>query len=208
MSDHDVSDRQALTFEQAEGIDPLPSQFARGQISNQFRAALWQLLKREFERQFERSAFGGGFLARPWSTILEDAHVYRYHRLDEFPADYQKAVASVKTIIERGSWSDVLGWLEFVLKHPSCPRHIAQSVNALMTYSRLAYRVVDGRVICPVGSEAERGTIQRAFADLKATEFNGARAHLRKAASELTAGNYADSVRESIHAVEGYGPRT
>jgi hypothetical protein len=38
---------------------------------------------------------------------------------------------------------------------------------------------------------------------LAATDFNGARAHLRKAAEELTAGHYADSVRESIHAVEG-----
>ena len=32
--------------------------------------------------------------------------------------------------------------------------------------------------------------------------FHGARAHLRNAASHLTAGNFADSVRESIHALE------
>ncbi|HTG07978.1 MAG TPA: hypothetical protein VK635_28520 [Bradyrhizobium sp.] len=42
----------------------------------------------------------------------------------------------------------------------------------------------------------------KAFADLDASEFHGARAHLRNAASHLTAGNFADSVRESIHAVE------
>jgi hypothetical protein len=42
----------------------------------------------------------------------------------------------------------------------------------------------------------------RTFVDLAASEFNGARAHLRKAAEELAAGRYADSVRESIHAVE------
>ena len=36
------------------------------------------------------------------------------------------------------------------------------------------------------------------------TEFNGARAHLRKAAEELTAGRYPDSVRESIHAALVY----
>jgi hypothetical protein len=35
-----------------------------------------------------------------------------------------------------------------------------------------------------------------------AAEFHGARAHLRNAGSELTAGNYADSIRESIQAVE------
>src|SRR4029077_11593980 len=42
----------------------------------------------------------------------------------------------------------------------------------------------------------------RALADVGTTEFQGARAHLRNAAEELTGGRYADSVRESIHAVE------
>jgi hypothetical protein len=32
--------------------------------------------------------------------------------------------------------------------------------------------------------------------------FHGARAHLRKAAEELTAGRYPDSIRESIHSIE------
>ena len=36
-------------------------------------------------------------------------------------------------------------------------------------------------------------------------QFNGARSHLRNAASHLTAGAYADSIRESIHAVEAVG---
>jgi hypothetical protein len=75
-------------------------------------------------------------------------------------------------------------------------------VDHAMAGCRLAYRVFDGRVICPIGSDTERQTIERAFVDLAKTEFNGARAHLRNAAEELTAGHYADSVRESIHAVE------
>ena len=54
----------------------------------------------------------------------------------------------------------------------------------------------------PIGSESELATIERAFADVAAAEFHGARSHLRKASEELTAGHYADSVRESIHAVE------
>src|SRR5262249_51861094 len=99
------------------------------------------------------------------------------------------------------SCSDVLGWLEFVLKHRRCPNHLADKLDAIMARCHLAYRVFDGQVICPMGSEAERQTIERAFADVAATQFHGARAHLRKAA-ELTAGRYAESIRESIHAVE------
>src|SRR5258708_16661677 len=67
------------------------------------------------------------------------------------------------------------------------------------------YRVVEHKVICPIASDTEHASIVKAFADLAATQFNGARAHLGKAASHLTAGAYADSVRESIHAVEAVG---
>src|SRR5262249_5011919 len=49
---------------------------------------------------------------------------------------------------------------------------------------------------------AEQETIQQAFSDLRSAEFHGARDHLGKAASELTAGDFAGSIRESIHAVE------
>ena len=75
-------------------------------------------------------------------------------------------------------------------------------LNSLMAHCHLGYRVFDDVVICPMGSDEERSAIAKAFSDLAANEFNGARAHLRKAAERLSAGEFADSVRESIHAVE------
>jgi hypothetical protein len=79
---------------------------------------------------------------------------------------------------------------------------LSERINRELATAGAAYHVVDGDTIAPIGSEVERETIMRTFVDLAASEFNGARAHLRKAAEELTAGRYADSVRESIHAVE------
>ena len=194
--------RKDLTFEQAEGIDPLPSQLARGQISQEFRARLWAELIKHFEASHRNFEMAPGRLDIPWSRILQDANVRRYHRLDDFPREYRQAVARVQQIIEQASWSDVLGWLEFVLKHPSCSVTLKFIVPQLMTDCRLAYRVVDDCVICPIASEAESETIEKAFTDVRAAKLEGAGAHLRNAASELTAGNFANSVRESIHAVE------
>jgi hypothetical protein len=133
---------------------------------------------------------------------LEAAHVFHRHQLSEFPDEFSDAVATVKALVEKGSWSDVLGWLEFVLKQSACPADFPETLNSILAHCHLGYRVLDGKVICPIASDPERETIGRAFTDLRAAEFNGARTHLRKAASALTAGNYADSVRESIHAVE------
>jgi hypothetical protein len=56
-------------------------------------------------------------------------------------------VESVKNGVLRDSWSVVLGWLEFVLKHSFCPDDLAASVDGVMRYSRLAYGVFDGVVI-------------------------------------------------------------
>jgi hypothetical protein len=62
--------------------------------------------------------------------------------------------------------------------------------------------VIDREVICPVGSDTEAETITKAFVDLKGAGLSGSREHLKSAGAELAAGNFADSVRESVHAVE------
>jgi hypothetical protein len=201
-SDDPYAERKKLTFAQAEGIEPWPTQLALQEISQQFRAALWSDLKGIFERHRGYTAYGDEILELPWAIILEDAHVYHHHRLDDFPKKYRDVVAHVKTIIEHGRWSDVLGWLEYVLKHSACPPDFAKYLDKTMADCHLAYRVIDEVVICPIGSEAERKTIEQAFADVNASKLFGARDHLGKAANELSAGHFADSVRESIHAVE------
>jgi hypothetical protein len=198
--DH-LEQRKKLSFEQAEGIAPLPSQLARGEISQEFRAVLWSVLDNEFETNHVRDGSGGTLLG-PWLMILQDAHVFRHHRLDQFPYRNGTIVNDVKTIIERGVCSEVLGWLEWVFKHPACPPKFPDNVNAIMGHCRLAYRVFDRAVISPIGSEAERAAIEGAFADLATAAIHGARTHLRKAAEQLSAGKYPDSVRESIHAAE------
>jgi hypothetical protein len=197
-----LAERKKITFEQAEGLVPLPSQLKRGEVSQEFRAVLWAELHHRL--QAARQAFAGDFYVEdPWDNILQDEHVLRRHLpIDEFSNLYSEVVAYVKALIFNSIWSHLLGWLEFVLKHPSCPDDFAESVAQLMAYSRLAYTVYDGVVIGPSGSEAERRTIEQAFVDLDPSAFSGARSHLRKAVEELTAGHYAGSVRESIHAVE------
>jgi hypothetical protein len=198
-----LGERKKLSFEQAEDIAPLPSQLKRGEISQEFRAVLWSELHSQFQH-CRYSISGTSLLNDPWNQILMDVHVYRNHQLvDEFPSGFYDIISEVKDLVRHGPWSGVLGWLEFVLKHPACPDDFAGTLTAIMRHCRLAYSVFDGVVIAPIGSDAERATIERAFADLAATEFHGARAHLRKAAGQLTAGHYPDSVRESIHAIEG-----
>jgi hypothetical protein len=201
-----IEDRKKLSFEQAEGAAPLPSQLQLREVSQQLRALLWSRVHFYLKEATEHSNYGPNYLDQPWSNILRDEYVHRQLRMvDDFKNDAQHLIKVTRTIFEDGAYLAIFGWLEFVLKHPACPSNFASDIERTLRYCRAAYRVIDGKVICPMSSDAEHTTIVKAFADLSTTQFNGARAHLSKAASHLTAGAYADSVRESIHGVEAVG---
>jgi hypothetical protein len=199
----DFQDRKKLSFEQAEGVEPLPSQLQLREVSRQLRALLWNTIHGLLRESTERSDYGQPYLDKPWSTILREEHVYRRHQMvDDFINNAKELIRETRDIFELGDYVAIFGWLEFVLKHPACPTDFYKRIEVCLRDSRAAYRVIDKQIICPIVSSAEHSTIVKAFADLEASQFNGARAHLRNAASNLTAGKFAESVRESIHAVE------
>jgi hypothetical protein len=202
MSNDDLQRQKDLTFEQAEGIEALPRQLLPKEVSPELRAKLWQVIYL-FLSSAHFSMAGESSLLAPWEGIFYAMHVHRDHRMaDEFTNDFSRLVRKAKTVIENGDYAAVFGWIQWVLRRADKPLGFTEAIESALVAGRSAYHVFDGDTIAPVGSDAERETLERAFADLAATEFNGARAHLRKAAEELTAGRYADSVRESVHAVE------
>ena len=93
-----LAERKKLWFQQAERLAPMPSQLARGEISQEFRAVLWAEIhsRLKFGRAMEA---GSAYLNDPWDTILRDAHVFRDHRaVDEFPSRFNDIVTSVTPV--------------------------------------------------------------------------------------------------------------
>jgi hypothetical protein len=200
MNDDEIQRRKDLTFEQAEGLAPLPTQLARTEVSQELRAVLWKYIHEQIDETAEMG--GMGFhLGKPWKHILEQVHVYREHRLDDFQTELRPALAAVRQVFEQGSYSAIYGWLQFVLGI-NRSREFAERIARILNYCRSPYRIVADDVICPIGTDEEAATIGKAFADLKASGIMGSREHLKSASAELSAGNFADSIRESVHAVE------
>ena len=201
-SDDPYAERKKLTFEQAEGAEPVPTQLKLKEISPRLRAALWRVVHDSLQqaRLFPDYA-PAARLERPWVEILRDMYTYRYHRMT-FRNDADALIGEVQAIFNDGDYIAIFGWLQWVLRRQDCPYGFSDRIDSALRFGRAAYRVLEGKTIVPIGSDAELETLKRAFADLAATEFHGARAHLRNAATELTAGHSADSIRESIHAVE------
>lgn len=204
VADEEISRRKALTFEQAEGAEPLPVQLKLKELSKELRARLWAVVYESFTKHSDYPSMGGHrYFTHPWSDILYAVHVYRDGKMaDDFRNDFDKVVEGIRRIFEKGDYLAVFGWLQWVLQRTATPAGFADRIDRALYGAHAAYRLVDHSVIVPIGSDEERQTLTMAFSDLSATVFRGARSHLTNAAAELTAGRYADSIRESIHSVE------
>jgi hypothetical protein len=199
-------DRTKVTFAQAEGVEPLPSQLQPREVSRQLRALLWRVLHEEIGNYTGHSRDGYGrldpWLNKPWKSILFDWHTLHEHEFaDEFRNDAAKLKDGIKSIVARGDYIRLFEFLQFVIRHRLAYTTLIKSLEGALTAGRAAYRIID-RTIMPIASSEEVATVQNAFHALS-DGFEGARAHLRQAGEYLTAGMWSDSIRESIHAVEG-----
>lgn len=194
-----MTDRRKLTFEQAEGFEPLPQQLALKQISGGLRAGLFYILHDHLLRDVDPY---DGQLAHPWFTLLRRHWVVRRHGMaDEFSERVRPNVQDLKGLILTGNYAVVLGLFEWLIRQPECPYDFREDLNRILEGNRAAYRVIDNTMM-PIGSEEEAQVVTKAIAAVSTQEFSGARQHLRSAAGHLTSGKWSDAVRESINAVE------
>lgn len=195
MSD-DVSARKGLTFGQAEGVEPLPTQLAPTEVSPHLRAKLWAI----FHRSLEDCAYTGSIID-PWRAILLQWFINReFGMIDEF-SDYSSAqMAFVKKIFVEGDYIRIFNFVQFVCEcdtRDSLPYFVKQVLKS--THS--AYRLIDNMIV-PISSPEQAAAIEGALALAAESGGKGARTHLRAASKALSVGEWAASIRESIHAVE------
>ena len=205
-------DRTKLTFSQAEGIDPLPQPAALGELSQQARVSLWNIIYRRLataRRNDPGLLFSGSYIAEPWKTILLHCHIFHFHKpADEFSSDYEAHASEIKKLFLHGDYNHVFDFLQVVLRHPSTPHEFCDYVASVLKDCMCAYTVIeDGPTIVPISLPEQRKSIQDAFRVLKPDLFKGARLHLCKSAECIKNGDLAGSVRESIHAVESVARR-
>lgn len=204
MSKDPYADRKRVTFEQAEGIESLPSQLKPKELSQKLRALLWMVTYESFQQSIVRPVMGGSrYFKDPWDEILSDKHVfYNGLMIDEYTSRASDNIDDIKRLFTDGNYVQLFGFLQFVIRHSKCPYRFAETINAALEKGMAAYRVIGGNTIVPIATEVEGKTLEKAFADLSVKELHGARNHLREAGKLLTEGKHADSIRESIHAVE------
>jgi hypothetical protein len=205
MADQDQAlDRSKLTFAQAEGTEPLPRQLALREVSQELRSYLWYIFHAQLRNVTRADSMGTAlpWLSEPWNIMLENWWVLGQHKfIDDFTTKVEPWSSQLSELFKSGSYIQIFDFVQFIIRQRHCPQRFEDQLNNALEKARAAYRI-EYHTVIPVVTPEEGEAISRAFADLASAEYGGSRAHLRKAGELLTSGLWADSVRESVHAVE------
>lgn len=198
-----MNDRSLMTFAQAEGLEALPTQLQLRTISPELSARLWLTTYNSLTESISnvRGVPQLLILTMPWQPILTGWWVERqFKNIDEFP-DPRHIMAIVKEIVTGKEYVRLFDFIQYVVRHAYCPSKYRTEIAAALENSYAAYRLID-QTIVPISSDEMAESLTRSMQRAEAADAKGPRAHLKNAAESLSQGNWAQSIRESIHAVE------
>ena len=199
MADNEALDPRKATFSQAQGYEKVPGPLALGQLSDDARRELWNLVFDSVEIQYPAN------MSRPWDSIFKTMHRdFLKQPLDTYSRHSNTLGRYKDRILTNLEFNRVFDLLQMIMRHPLCPPDFTAEVAEVFQRCRLAYVVDTNRpaTILPATTKQEGETISEAIQEFGAAGLKGTQAHLRKAAERINQGDWGASVQESIHAVE------
>ena len=202
---HDPELHKKITFRQAEGLEAVPGPLKFLELDRDFRLRLWDVMFAFLQAHCRQQGYGS-------NTLIAEAHAWvaqvnRYVRsrpLDEaisLAVDYNSASAAMRELVLNGKAIDILETVQVTLRMRGVPDSFKRGLVRIITSERTSYSVIDDTII-PLGSPEERDSVASNLTEVASSPLSGAYVHLKKAGTELTAGNNRDAIREAIHAVE------
>jgi hypothetical protein len=186
-----------LTFGQAQGLQPLPAQAQIGTISQETVARLWQVIYSwvHFEEHY-------GSLRDSHQIALERWWVGVQHQMIDDAPRYCNTWDDVLKSEIQGGFLRAYNLVQGLLDQKGFSDVCAKIIEHVLTDTRAAYRLVEGRIV-PFSSQEEHDQLLAAVASAVTVGANGAKSHLLSAGSALTAGDWAQAIQECMAAVEG-----
>ena len=207
-------DDTRLSFSQAQGYEEIPAPLKLEELPREARTQIWNLFFVQIRRSTTTGGLdvldGGPWVKGPWGEILSDKHRhFDDGALDEWNPEFSRIRRSLREYIEKQPFSKVFDLIRFVLRHPRCPPEFIRQMKRVFAACRLAYTIDTQRppTILPAATPDEGNAVVQSLHALGAAGLNGSASHLRNASACINRGDWAGSVRESIHAVESVARR-
>ena len=205
-------DNGRYSFSQAQGYEDIPGPLKLEELPKDARTRIWNLFFGHLEKSIstDRAGFDGPWIGGEWAQVFQAAHVkFDVRALDDWRADFWPFCKDLRNRIESQPFNKVFDRIQFVLRHPRCPRGFVTEMRSTFVDSHLAYTIDVGPppTIIPSATPEEGAAIVKSLQLLRQADLDGSAAHLRKASECINEGDWAGSVRESIHAVESVARR-
>ena len=187
-------------------------------IPQKFKQAVWKAISSELDETEDYCTTDTGYNYYGFSsdpnigTILYD---YEYHVLGKFHDDipWYENIRTCRSFFNElickdnddNNYHNILTVIEFILHHDACPESLYKSLIDAFNNTSVAYfieKIGGVPTLIPRTSPESREATRQAIETIQQVGPGGASTHLRQAAEHIKARQYADSIADSIHAVE------
>ena len=199
-----------LTFSQRYGYEPLPVSMQLEELSDDLRRELWNVTRKLllslrgnnalFAARFEEGTL---FIERVLGKSLKKPE-------DEISTSYESAKNDFKNLILQGSFNEVLDLVEVMVNERRYDKEFVKRIIELFETHVVAYWLDKSKhpyQFFPRSNEAQGEATREAIKTIRDGGMEGPETHLRQAAEHINAQRFAESIKDSIHAVESVARR-
>ena len=189
-----------LNFSQRNGYVDLPSQLKLDELPKKTRYRIAARISQILTDSSSSGTFGT-FINNPAKSMLKHIWIEVFeNRPSNFSGSLNDWVEIIEARCENLSINELFDFLELLCKHPSFSK-LTTFLPHLLEKHYSAYTFIAGQFI-PIGNEQVAEAFKLAVYETINSGRNASKAHLQASAKHLRNGDWADSVRDSIHAVE------
>ena len=187
-----------LSFAQREGKAPLPEPMRLEYVSKKFRQFIWLSIESEI-----RISINYGF-----NEIVEIINSYFFEIHGKFHDevnDLPRCQHLLRQIIVNGNYHEILTLVEFVLRKEKNLHNLKCQLREAFEKCEIAYFIEyfnELPTVVPRITKESGDVTRQAIEAIDKANMAGASTHLRQAAEHINAKKYANSIMDSIHAVE------
>ena len=201
MADKRDTSSEHLTFSQRYGYEPLPEPMRLEHISDDLRREIWNALREFLDHDADIYSFSSTtrkFIERVLGTFLKKSE-------DEIRTEYDTAMTIFRNHLFQVKFNKFLDFVEIMINDEAISKDFVNRIAKSCEGCAAAYWVdMSSRPFqfYPRTSREQGEATQQAIETLRESGMEGATTHLRQAAEHINTQQYADSIADSIHAVE------
>ena len=210
MNDNEEYSERHLTFSQRQGYEPMPDPMRLEEISGALRLEIWNETRRllesvSYKREFDYfddgrihfNAEGVEFIECVIGRLLKIPE-------DEVDTEYNNVISFLKKTIRNENFKKILDLVEIISNEKPDRRFVRKIYHAFEAHAAAYWLDLSRRPyqFFPRSNKAQGDATRKAIETIHDGGMRGAETHFRQAADHLNARQFADSIADSIHAVE------